>query len=519
MSDVTHEPASASADSELRADPRRWWALAALSLAVLLVSVDNTILALAIPSLAEDLSPTPTELLWIGDIYSFVLAGLLITMGNIGDRIGRKKLLMIGLVGFAVASVIAAFAPSAEALIVSRALLGVAGATLMPSTLSLLRNTFHNAKERTFAISVWSAVAAAGGGLGPLIGGFLLEHFWWGSVFLVNVPIVMVIMGIGVWALRESRNPNPGPIDLISVALSLVGILSLIAGIKEIAISGFNHPEADIFLVVGIVALTWFVRRQLTLESPLIDMRLFKIPAFSGAVTADLISVFGLMGVYFFLAQQFQLVNGESPLRAGFQLLPAEIAALIGALAAARVINRFGRKFTIVGGISLGALGLLGLGVLHLEGLVLVTVAMMLVGLGFGASLTGTADAILTAAPPERAGAAGAVSETAYELGAALGIAILGSVLGAWYRKVVEVPPGLPPEASAAVGDSLSTTVDVMTRLPAAVADQMLAASRIAFTDAFAVTCLVAAGICAIGAIVAYKMLPKRSEETTLVDH
>ncbi len=513
MSDVTQ----IGTTGETRADPRRWWALAALSLAVLLVSVDNTILAVAIPSLAEDLSPTTEQLLWIGDIYSFVLAGLLITMGNIGDRIGRKKLLLIGLVAFAACSVLAAFSPTAETLILSRALLGVAGATLMPSTLSLIRHTFPNSKERTFAISVWSAVAAAGGGLGPLIGGFLLEHYWWGSVFLVNVPIVMVIIGIGVWALRESRNPKPGPIDLISVALSLVGILTFIAGIKEIAISGFDHPESDVLLVIGILTLFWFVRRQLTLESPLIDMRLFKIPAFSGAVSADLISVFGLMGVYFFLAQQFQLVDGDSPLQAGFQLLPAEVAALIGALAAGRVINRMGRKFTIVGGVSLGAFGLLGLGAIHLDGLVPVTIAMMCVGLGFGASLTGTADAILTAAPPERAGAAGAVSETAYELGAALGIAILGSILGAWYRKVVEVPPGLPPEASAAVEDSLTTTVDVITRLPADVADQMLAASRIAFTDALSVTCLVAAAICAIGALVAFKVLPKRSEETAPV--
>jgi DHA2 family multidrug resistance protein-like MFS transporter len=510
MSDVT-QPA---ANREIKADPRRWWALAALSLAVLLVSVDNTILAVAIPSLAESLSPTAEQLLWIGDIYSFVLAGLLITAGNIGDRIGRKKLLTIGLVAFAACSVIAAFAPTAEALILSRALLGVAGATLMPSTLSLIRNTFPNAKERTFAISVWSAVAAAGGGLGPLIGGFLLEHYWWGSVFLVNVPIVMVILGIGIWALRESRDPEPGPIDLISVALSLVGILSLIAGIKEILTGGFDHPESDILLVFGVVALTWFVRRQLTLTSPLIDMRLFKIPAFGGAVSAELISVFGLMGVYFFLAQQFQLVDGDSPLQAGLRLLPAEVAALFGALLAARVINRLGRKFTIVSGVSSGALGLLGLGAVHVEGLVPVTISMMLVGLGFGAALTATADAILTAAPPERAGAAGAVSETAYELGAALGIAILGSILGAWYRKAVEVPQGLPPEASVAVGDSLSTTVDVMRQVPAEIADQMLAASRIAFTDAFAVTCFVAAGICALGALVAYLVLPKRSEET-----
>lgn len=517
MNDVS-SPAHGSS-GVIPKDPRRWWALSALSLAVLLVSVDNTILALAIPSLAESLQPSPTELLWIGDIYSFVLAGLLVTMGNVGDRIGRKKLLMIGLVGFAAVSVLAAFSPTAEALIASRALLGVAGATLMPSTLSLIRNTFLDTRERTFAISVWSAVAAAGGGLGPLIGGFLLEHYWWGSVFLVNVPIVLVIIAIGSWSLRDSKNPNPGPIDLISVVLSMVAILGTIAGVKDIAIHGFDDPYPFGYLAIGLMAGFIFVRRQLTLESPLIDMKLFKIPAFSGAVGADLISVFGLMGVYFFLAQQFQLVDGESPLQSGFMLLPAEVAALIGALTAGRIIGRFGRRTAIVGGISLGALGLLGLGAIHLDGRLLVVSAMLFVGLGFGCSLTGTADAILAAAPPERAGAAGAVSETAYELGAALGIAVLGSILGAWYRQAVVIPEGISPEAAGALEESLSSTVELMVRMPAEVTDAVLEASRTAFTDALSVTCIVAGVICAFAAFVAFRVLPDKANEVEAAEH
>lgn len=493
-------------------DPRRWWALVALSLAVLLVAVDNTILALAIPSLSESLNPTPTELLWIGDIYGFVLAGLLITMGNVGDRIGRKRLLMIGLVAFAIVSVIAAFSPTAEALIASRALLGVAGATLMPSTLSLIRNTFPDSKERTFAISIWSAVAAAGGGLGPLIGGILLEHFWWGSVFLVNVPIVVVIILIGAWALRDSKNPNPGPIDLLSVVLSLVGILGTIAGVKEFALHGFD-PVNGLYLVAGIAASVWFIRRQLHLEHPLIDMRLFKIPAFSGAVGADMISVFGLMGIYFFLAQQFQFVDGDSPLASGLRLLPAEIAALLGALAAGKFINLMGRRFVISGGIGLGALGLLFMGIIHLQGDGLVIAAMVFVGFGFGASLTATSDAILAAAPPERAGAAGAVSETAYELGAALGIAILGSILGALYRQAVTVPPGLPASAADALTESLSTAEKAAQELPAALAEVMMNVARSAFTDAFSITCIIAGAICVIAAFVAARVLPRKAEE------
>ncbi len=501
-------------------DPKRWWALSALSLAVALVSVDNTILALAIPSLTETLAPTPAELLWIGDIYSFVLAGLLVTMGNVGDRIGRKKLLFIGLVGFAVLSVVAAFSPTAQSLILSRALLGVAGATLMPSTLSLIRTTFTEAKERTFAIGVWSAAAALGAGLGPVLGGLLLEHYWWGSVFLINVPIVVALLIIGAFSLRESRNPNPGPIDLLSIGLSLVGILAFISGVKGVAISGSTRIDSWVLLVVGIGLLWLFVRRQLHLESPLIDIRLFRIPAFSGAVVSNLVSVFGLMGVYFFLAQQFQLVNGDSPLQSGFQLLPAGIASLTGSLVATKVILRWGRRICISGGIAIGSLGLLFLGLIHFDGLILVTFAIVLVGFGFGSSLTGAADAILTSAPPERAGAASAVSETAFELGAALGIAILGTLLGTLYRANVEVPAGLTPEAEGALTDSLASAVHVAGSLPSAMAEAVLVASRVAFTDAFSITVIIAAIICGTGATIAFKVLPNKANEPVAVgDH
>jgi len=516
---VSQSPAAHQATADQR-DPRRWWALTALSLAVLLVTVDNTILAVAIPSLTVDLAPTTAELLWIGDMYGFVLAGLLITMGSLGDKVGRKRLLMIGLVSFALVSILAASAPSAIALIGARGLLGVAGATLMPSTLSLIRNTFLDTKERTFAIGVWSAVAAAGGGVGPILGGALLEHYWWGAVFLVNVPIVAVIIVIGALSLRESKQAKPGPIDLISAGLLLFGMISSIYGIKEITIVGLEHTGPWIALVLGIAAVFAFIRRQLKLESPMLDVRLFKVPAFSGAVGADLISVFGLMGVYFFLAQQFQLADGDSPLTAGLRLLPAETAALVGALVAAKVIYRSGRRTAIGGGIGLGAVGLLIVGLILGDGIVPVAMAMVLIGFGFGLSLTGTSDAILAAAPPDRAGSAAAVSETAYELGAALGIAILGSILAAWYRQIVVVPEGIPPTEAAATSDSLSSAYEAATHAPAAIADAVLEASRVAFTSALGVTCLIAAVMCAIGSFIAFRVLPPKNEEVDAVsDH
>ncbi len=498
---------------------RRWWALAAFSLSVVLVTVDNTILAVAVPSLAEDLNPSPAELLWIGDIYGFVLAGLLITMGATGDRFGRKRMLFIGLIGFAIVSVAAAFSPNSMTLIFWRAVLGVFGAMLMPSTMSLIRSTFPDRNERTFAISVWAAVAAAGGGLGPVLGGALLEHFWWGSVFLVNVPIVIVILLIGWFAIAESKDPNPGRIDLISAGLLLVGMVAFIFAVKEIALEGFSHPLPVAAAVVGPLALFIFVRRQLQLETPMLDVRLFRVPAFSGAVLADLISVFGLMGVYFFLAQQFQFAEHETPFQAGLRLVPAEIAALLGALIAARIIIRSGRRIAIGGGITLGAFGMLFLGLIHVSGIALVTLSMVMIGLGFGISLTGTSDAILAAAPPDRAGSAAAVSETAYELGAALGIAVLGTVLTVVYQAKVVIPSGLPENVSHAMGASLSEAFEAAKELPAATAAAVEQAAATAFTDAFAVTCIAAAIVAFAGAFTAFKVLPNKANEPEAVEH
>ena len=283
-------------------DPRRWWALTAMSLAVFLVAVDGTVLSLATPSIVKDLQPTASQVLWIGDIYSFVLAGLLITMGNLGDRVGRKRLLLIGGTAFALISIPAAYSTSAEQLIAFRALMGVAGATLMPSTLALMRSTFSDPVERSFAIGVWSAMGAAGAAAGPLFGGILLQHFWWGSVFLVNVPIMALVFLIGMPSLRESRDPNPGTLDVLSVGLSLVGIIGVVYAVKELAIEGMA-TQYVVVGVMGVIAATWFVRRQLVLDHPLVDVRLFRSGPFSGAVLATMLAVFGLAGSVFFFSQ------------------------------------------------------------------------------------------------------------------------------------------------------------------------------------------------------------------------
>lgn len=494
-------------DSEL-ADPRRWWALAALSMAVLIVAIDVTVLNVALPQLSESLQPTGVQTLWIADCYSFVLASLLVTMGSLGDRWGRKRLLLVGCVAFAGLSVAAAFAPSAGALIAARAAMGVAGATLMPATLALIRNTFRVPHERTVAIGIWSAMAAAGEAIGPIVAGILLEHFWWGSVFLVNIPVCLLVVAIGWFALRESRNPNPGPLDGLSVISSVVGLLAAVGAIKGIAANGVDDGAAWALAVLGCVALAWFVRRQMRLPIPMIDMRLFRRPAFTGAVVADVVSIFGLAGMLFYLSLQFQFVDGFSPLATGLHLLPAMGGAVISAPTTGYLVRLTSRRTVVSGALFLAALGAVGLAPALDGSMTLEVVSLALIGLGAGWSFTATAEAIMLSSPPSRAGAASAVSETAYELGSALGIAILGTVLSLSYRLTLSLPAGLPGSVQAPAEDSISSALHAASRLPPALGDQVAEAARSSFGHAVLVTTLVTACFLFAGACLARLLLP-----------
>ncbi|RDI21561.1 MFS transporter [Lentzea flaviverrucosa] len=410
---------------------RKWAALGVLALALLLIAVDGTVLALAIPALQRDLGPSTAEVLWIGDIYSFVLGGLLITMGTLGDRIGRKKLLLTGAFGFGLASLLAAFAPSAGWLVVARALLGVAGATIMPSTLSIIRNLFTDPAERTRAVAIWAATATAGAALGPLVGGALLEHFWWGSVFVINLPVMAALLVFGAWWLPESRDPNPGPFDLVSALLSAAGVVPLVYAVKELALVGPNWTALGAG-GAGVAGLWLFVRRQRTSEHPMIDVALFRKPAFSGAVGASMIAIFALTGLVFFLSQYFQNVLGYSPLEAGLRELPLGLAGVLVVVVIGPVARLLGSGRAIALGLLVSAGGLTIVG--FSSGYGAIAVALVVLGAGVGLALTLTTDAVVSAVPADKAGAASAVSETAYELGAALGIAVLGTVLSAWAR-------------------------------------------------------------------------------------
>lgn len=485
---------------------RSWLALAVLSLGVLVIGVDGTVLAVATPLITEDLGATAAQVLWIGDIYSFVLAGLLVTMGSLGDRIGHKKLLLCSATAFACMSVATAYAPTAGLLIGARALLGVAGAALAPSTLALIRGLFPRSRERSVAVGVWAAMFSAGTALGPVTGGLLLEHFCWGSVFLINIPVMVVLLVGGTVLLPEHRGSAPGPWDLPSVALALVGMLGLVYAFKQGATGGLGVEVAAVG-VVGAAALTLFVRRQLTLRTPLIDIRLFANRGFSVVVAANLLSVLGLSGLVFFLSQFFQLVQGYNPLRAGMAELPAAVGATVFGLLAGVAVRYWSQRAVLATGLALVGAATASLTLISPStGYPQLGVALFVVGVGLGLAFTAASDVIIASVPPERAGAAAAVSETAYELGAALGIAILGSIVTAVYRGLA-IPPGTPDAAAAQARDSLAGATLAARGLSVDRAQGVLTAAKTAFTEGLAIAAGVGSALVLASAVAVWLLL------------
>ncbi len=486
---------------------RRWSALAVLALPVLLISVDMTVLGIAVPALTADLGPTSTELLWIVDIYSFLLAGLLVLMGNLGDRIGRRRLLMAGTVAFGTASAVAAFATTPDMLIAARALLGLGGATLMPSTLALLRSVFPDDGERRLAIAVWAAAFSGGAAVGPIVGGFLLEHFWWGSVFLVNTP-VMVLLLVGAHALLpESRNPRPGPFDLLSAVLSIAGVLPVVYALKSAAADGLS-ASAVAALAVGSGLLWVFVRRQRRLVEPLLDLRLFRHRAFSVAVTTNLLTVFALLGLLFFLPQYLVLVLGMSPLVAGLWMLPLAGATIGGSLAAPWLARHLQLRWVIGGGTALAAAGLAVGTLLGVDGdRGVLVAASLLIGAGVGAAEALTNDVILATAPPERAGAAASVSETAYEFGGAMGTAVLGTVGSSVYAAHLGAVEGVPEDVVETARETLGGAAEVAAQLPPDTAASFLAEAGQAFVAGMDIVLGIAALVAAYVAAQAVVLL------------
>jgi DHA2 family multidrug resistance protein-like MFS transporter len=508
-----------------QAGRREWIGLAVIALPCVLYSMDLTVLNLAVPHLSADLKPSSAGLLWIVDIYGFLVAGLLITMGSIGDRIGRRRLLMIGAAAFGAASVFAAFATSAEMLIVARAVLGVAGATLAPSTLSLIRNMFHDAGQRTFAIGVWITSYSVGGAIGPLIGGIMLEHFWWGSVFLIGVPVMLLLLALGPFLLPEFRDPKAGRIDLLSVALAIAAVLGVIWGVKRVAAEGFGFQPA-LAILAGLALAAVFARRQVTLADPLIDVRLFRSAPFTAALLTNLLGVFVALGIFLPFAQYLQLVEGLTPLEAGIASLPSAMAFVVGSMFAPVLLKRARVPTVLITGLLLAAVGFAILTqVGGPEALVALVVGSTVFALGLAPVITLTTDIVVGAAPPERAGAAAAMSETAVELGGALGIAVLGSIAVAIYRTGMAqaMPAEVPAEAATLARDTLAAAISVAAELPSRVGLELAMAARSVFAEALQVSAGLSAVVSVAAAIAVLLLLrnagkAKVAEETEEVE-
>lgn len=497
---------------------RDWAALALLMFPVLLVAVDNTALTFALPAIARALDPSGVQLLWIVDAYPLVLAGLLVSMGSLGDRIGRRRLLIIGSLGFAALSAATAFAPTPEWLIAGRAALGFFGAMLMPSTLSLIRNIFPQPNRRRLAVAIWAAGFSGGAALGPIFGGWLVEHFWWGAVFLVAVPLMLPLLAGGPALIPESKDPAPGKVDIPSILLSMLVMVPVVYGIKALATEGPGAAGLGSILF-GLAMGVVFVRRQHRLEHPLLDMSLFGNSVFSMAISANILALFSFNGFILFLAQHLQLLEGMTPSAAGVAMIPALAATVVSGLVVVPLVRKVRPGAVVAAGLAFSAAGysMVAFGN-HDGGPALLLAALLVLALGVGTAETISNDLILGSAPPEKSGAAAAISETGYEVGSLLGTAVLGSILTASYQQNLRLPAGveeiLPGPGLHNARETLAGAVEAAAGLPAPLAELTRDAAAAAFDSGVHITAaigLVLMAAAAVLAAVVLRRVPKAS--------
>ncbi len=490
-----------------KAGQREWIALAVLALPTLLVSIDVYVLLLALPHLAVDLGASNIEQLWITDIYGFLLAGFLITMGTLGDRIGRRKLLLIGAAAFGAASVAAAYATSPAMLITARAALGVAGAILAPSTMSLIRALFRDSKQLGLAIAIWGLCFSAGAVIGPVVGGAMLSHFWWGSAFLLGVPAMVLLLGAGPVLLPEFRDPNAAKLDLTSVALSLVAVVPSVYGLKELAKNGWQALPV-VGIVIGIAFATLLVRRQQRLEHPLLDLRLFTNRSFSTALGAMMSGPLLIGAIMLFITQDLQLVEGLSPFEAGLWMLPAVAANALSFVVSPLLARRFRPAYVIGAGLAISVSGLIVLTRTDTaSGPTTLATGFALIFLGAGPLVTLSIHLIMASAPPEKAGSAAALSETSGQFGFAFGLAALGGIGAAVYDHRFTPPSGVPAHAADAARESLADAVVVARDLPPHLAEALLTPAREAYVSGLHLIGAISAAILAVVAVLIVGLL------------
>lgn len=483
----------------------RWLGLTILMLPVLLVTVDNTVLGFALPKIAEALHPTASQQLWIIDAYSLVLAGLLVSMGSLGDRIGHRKLLLVGSLGFAITSIMTAYSSSAAQLIGGRACMGIFGAMLMPSTLALIQSVFEDREERRLAVAIWATTLTVGSALGPLIGGVLLEFFSWGAVFLLAVPILVPLLILGPWLLPESEPDASGPLDPLSILQSMIALGALVYGIKRVASEGADSLAITAF-VIGTVSGWLFVRRQLRLPVPVMDLALFRNKTFSGSVAINLMSLAFLIGFVFFATQFLQIVLGMSALNASLALVPGQVLAIIVGMLVVPIAQRV--SVPVLVPVLLGFTGAAFLLVATLgSSLTVVVVAFALLSIGVGAIATVSNDVILSAAPSAKAGAASAISETAYEVGVVLGTAVLGGLVTAHYRGVLHLPSFLTPAQERLASETLAGAHSVAASLTGDQASELMSIAGNAFEGGIGLMSWVTFSLAVIGIAIARRAL------------
>ncbi|MCT1879485.1 MFS transporter [Kocuria rhizophila] len=492
-------------EEQRKAGPRQWASLVVLMLPVLLVSVNNTALSFALPAISQGLHPTASQLLWIVDVYPLILAALLIPMGSLGDRMGRRKMLMIGSTGFGLVSLFAAFAPTAEWLLAARVGIAVFGSMLLPATLSLLRSVFRDDRQRTLAIAIWTAGFSAGAALGPIAGGFLLNHFWWGSVFLLAVPVLLAFLIAAPLILPESKDPHPGPVDPLSIVLAVLTMAPVVYGIKSLATGG-SVLHGVLFMAVGALCGLLFARQQVAKDYPMLDLRFFRSPRFSGGLSVNMVSNVALFGFLFFFTQYLQLVNGTDPMTSGLLMVPGLVLSILAGLGAERIARLVGIRTAVVLGLLLVAAGFFVVAFTdQMASSAPILVAFTVMSAGTGLATTLSTGLVVSSVPEAKAGAASAVSETGYEVGAVLGTAVLGGLTTAFYQAHLELPAAVSADSAQIAHETLGGALDVAAESPAGsvIADAAVAA----FSSGMQWTALIGGVLVAVVAMVLARVL------------